>query len=107
MRSIGVALASVSIFVSTDQSTMDVEADAAELEDDDVRAGLDLRGVGEGAAAGVDAAARVAGLLERRVLAGLRERDLRELAVVRERLAARGLAGGATHCPLGSGPGSA
>ena len=48
----------------------DVEADAAEAEHDDVRAGLDLRGVDHRADAGRDAAADVADLVERRVLRG-------------------------------------
>ena len=66
----------------------DVEPDAAEPEHDDVRAGLDLRGVDHRADAGRDAAADVADLVERRVLADLRERDLRQHRVVRERRAA-------------------
>ena len=66
----------------------DVEADAAEAEHHDIRARLDLRGVDDRADAGGDAAADVADLLERRVLADLRERDLRQHGVVRERGAA-------------------
>ena len=66
----------------------DVEADAAEPEHDDVGARLDLRGVDHRADAGGDAAADVADLVERRVLADLRERDLRQHGVVRERRAA-------------------
>ena len=65
-----------------------VQADAAEAEHDDVRARLDLRGVDHRADAGGDAAADVADLVERRVLADLRQRDLRQHGVVRERRAA-------------------
>ena len=50
--------------------------------------GLDLRRVDHGADAGRHAAADVADLVERRVLADLRERDLRQHRVVRERRAA-------------------
>ena len=66
----------------------DVEADAAEAEHDDVGAGLDLRRVDHRADAGRHAAADVADLVERRVLADLRDRDLRQHGVVRERRAA-------------------
>jgi hypothetical protein len=66
----------------------DVEADAAEPEDDDVRAGLDLGGVDHRADAGGDAAADVADLVERRVLADLGERDLGQHREVREGRAA-------------------
>src|SRR5262245_16455188 len=65
-----------------------VEADPAEAEHDDVRARLDLRRVDHRADAGRHAAADVADLLERRVLADFRERDLRQHRVVRERRAA-------------------
>ena len=64
---------------------IDVEADAAEAEHDDVGARLDLGGVDHGADAGGDAAADVADLVERRVLADLRDRDLRHDGEVRER----------------------
>ena len=66
----------------------DVQADAAEAEHDDVRARLDLRGVDDRADAGGHAAADVAHLLERRVLADFRQRDLRQHGVVGERAAA-------------------
>ena len=66
----------------------DVQADAAQAEHDDVRARLDLRRVDDRADAGRDAAADVADLVERRVLADLRERDLRQHRVIRERRAA-------------------
>ena len=65
-----------------------VEADAAEAEHDDVGARLDLRRVDHRADAGGDAAADVADLVERRVLADLRQRDLRQHGVVGERRAA-------------------
>ena len=66
----------------------DVEADAAEAEDDHVRARLDLRRPEHRADAGRDAAADVADLVERRVGADLGERDLRQHGVLRERRAA-------------------
>ena len=56
----------------------DVQADAAEAEYHDVRARLDLGGVDDRADAGGHAAADVADLVERRVLADLRQRDLRQ-----------------------------
>ena len=62
----------------------DVEPDAAEPEHDDTGAGLDLGGVDHRADAGGDAAADVADLVERRVLADLRQRDLRQHRVIRE-----------------------
>ena len=65
-----------------------VEADAAEAEHHDVGAGLDPGRVDHGADAGRDAATDVADLVERRVLADFRERDLRQHGVVRERRAA-------------------
>jgi hypothetical protein len=61
-----------------------VEADAAEAEHHDVGAGLDLGGVDHRADAGGDAAADVADLVERRVLADLRQRDLGHHGVVGE-----------------------
>jgi hypothetical protein len=51
------------------QALDDVEADAAEAEDDGGRADLDLGGVDDRADAGRDAAADVADLVEGRVLA--------------------------------------
>src|SRR5882672_1651142 len=54
----------------------DVQADAAQPEHHDVRAGLDLGGVDHRADAGGDAAADVADLLEGRILADLRHGDL-------------------------------
>ncbi len=65
-----------------------VEADAAEPEHDDVRARFHFRGVDHGADAGGDAATDVADFLERRVLADLCERNLRQHGVVREGRAA-------------------
>ena len=65
-----------------------VQADAAQAEHDDIGAGLDLGGVDHRADAGGDAAADVADLVERRVLADLRQRDLRQHGVVREGRAA-------------------
>ena len=67
------------------QSLDDIEADAAEPEYDCLGAGLDLRGVEHCADAGRDAAADVANLVERGVLADLRNRDLRQHREVRER----------------------
>src|SRR5687768_1374396 len=61
-----------------------VEPDAAQAEDDDVRPGLDFGGVDHGADAGGDTAPDVADLVERRVFADLRERDLRQHAVIGE-----------------------
>ena len=66
----------------------DVEADAAEAEHDDVGARRHLGGVDHRADAGGDAAADVAALVERRVLADLRHRDLRQHGEVREGRAA-------------------
>src|SRR5207302_907043 len=54
----------------------DVEPDAPQPEHDDVGARLDFGGVDDGADPGRDAAADVADLVERRVLADLRDRDL-------------------------------
>ena len=54
----------------------DVEADAAEPEDDDIVARPHIGGVDDGADAGGDAAADVAARLERRVAADLRDGDL-------------------------------
>src|SRR6266545_7723858 len=53
----------------------DVEADAAQPEDDDVGAGLHLGGVNDRADAGGDAAADIADLVEGRVVADFRDRD--------------------------------
>src|SRR5882672_1535458 len=64
-----------------------VQADAAETEHHDARAWLDPRRVDDGADARRDAAADVADLLERRVLADLRDRDFRQHREVRERRA--------------------
>ena len=66
----------------------DVEPDAAEAEHRDVGAGPHLGGVDHGADAGGHAAADVADLVERRVLADLRQRDLRQHGEVREGRAA-------------------
>src|SRR5882672_4914804 len=66
----------------------DVQADAAQAEHDDVRAGLDLGSVDHRADAGGHAAADVAHLVEGRVLADLRDRDLRQYRVVGKRRAA-------------------
>src|SRR5262245_2983780 len=65
-----------------------VEADAAEPEHDAFRSRLDLGGVEHRADAGGDAAADVADLVERRVLADFRYRDLRQHGVIREGRAA-------------------
>ena len=62
----------------------DVKADAAEAEHDRGGAGLDLGGVDHRADPGSDAAANVADLLERRVAADLRHRDLRQHRVIGE-----------------------
>ncbi len=56
----------------------DVQADTAEAEHHDIGARLDLGGLDDSADAGGHAAADVADLLERRVLADLRHRDLRQ-----------------------------
>ena len=65
-----------------------VEADAAQAVHDDVGAGLDLGRVDHGADAGGDPAADVADLVERRVLADLRDGDLRQDGEVGEGRAA-------------------
>ena len=65
-----------------------VEPDAAEAEHHHVGARLDLGGVDHRADAGGHAAADVADLVERRVLADLRHRDLGQHGVVGERRAA-------------------
>src|SRR5262249_19602455 len=65
-----------------------VEADAAEAEDDALRARLDLGGVDHRADAGSHAAADVADLVERRVLADFRHCDLRQHGEIRESRAA-------------------
>src|SRR5882762_4366214 len=62
----------------------DVQPDAAQAEYHDVRARLDLGGVDHRADAGGHAAADVTHLVERRVLADLRERDFRNHGVVGE-----------------------
>ena len=66
----------------------DVESDAAEAEHHHVRARLDLRGIDDGADAGGHAAADVADLVERRVLADLGHRDFRQHGEVGEGRAA-------------------
>ena len=66
----------------------DVEADAAKPEHDHVGARRDLGGVDHRADAGRHAAADVAALVERRVLADLRHRDFRQHGEVREGRAA-------------------
>ena len=66
----------------------DVEPDAAETEHDDVGARRHLGGVDHGADARRHAAADVAALVERRVLADLGDRDLRQHGKVRKRRAA-------------------
>ncbi len=60
------------------QPLHDIEADAAEAEDDGGRAFFDLRRIEHGADAGGDAAADIAGLVEGRVVADLGDRDLRQ-----------------------------
>ncbi len=90
-----------------------VQADAAETEDDDVGSDLDLRGVGDGADPGGDAAADIAGLVEGGVVTDFRHRDLgqdgevrkgRAAHVVIDRLALVGKARGAVgHHPLALG----
>ena len=66
------------------QALQHVESDAAEAEHDRLGALLDLCGVDDGADACGDAAADVADLVERRVLADFRDRDLRQHGVVRK-----------------------
>ena len=66
----------------------DVEPDAAEPEHDALGARLDLGGVDDRADAGGDAAADVADLVERRVLADFRHRDLRQHGEIGEGRAA-------------------
>ena len=61
-----------------------VQADAAQAEDDHVRAGLDLGREDHRADAGGHAAADVADLVEGRILADLGQRDLRRHRVVAE-----------------------
>src|SRR5205807_4675164 len=61
----------------------DIEPDAAEAEHDDPRASFDLGGVDDRADPGGDAAADVADLVERRVLADFRHRDLRQHGEIR------------------------
>src|SRR5947209_19748137 len=62
----------------------DIETDAAEPKYDGGGAGLDLGGVEHGADPGRHTAADVADLVERRVLADFRERDLRQHDEIRE-----------------------
>jgi hypothetical protein len=70
------------------QALDNVEADAAQAEDDAVGARLHIGRVDHRAHAGGDAAAHVAGAVEWRVLADLGHRDLGQDGVVRERRAA-------------------
>src|SRR6185312_4876330 len=70
------------------RSLNDVEADAAETEHDDIGARLDFRSVDDCADTGGHTATDVTDLLERRILANLRERDLRQHGVVGESRAA-------------------
>src|SRR5262249_11616549 len=67
------------------QSLNDIETDAAEAEDDAVRARFDLRRIKYCADAGGDAAADVADLVEGGVLANLCHRDLGQHGEIRER----------------------
>ena len=62
----------------------DIEPDAAQPEHDDPGARLDLGGVDDRADPGRDAAADVADLVERRVLADFRHRDLGQYREIRE-----------------------
>ena len=62
-----------------------VEPDAAKPEHDRLRAGLDLGGVEHRAYAGRHAAADIADLVERRVLADLGDRDFRQHGEIRKR----------------------
>ena len=62
----------------------DVEPDAAEAENDDVGAGLDLGGIDHRSNPGGDPAADIADLVERRVLADLCHRNLGQHREVRE-----------------------
>ena len=66
-----------------------VQPDTAQAEHDDVGARLDFRGVDHRAQPGGDPASDIADLVERRILADLRDRDLGQDRVVRE--------GGAAH----------
>src|SRR4051812_19912671 len=66
----------------------DVEPYAAEAKHHDIGTGCDLGGVDDGADAGRHAATDVAALVEWRVLANLRHRDLRQHGEVREGRAA-------------------
>ena len=70
------------------QALDDVQADAAEAEDDRRRALLDLGGVDDRADAGGDAAADVADLVEGRVRVDLGQRDLGQHGEIREGRAA-------------------
>src|SRR3954447_5485343 len=60
----------------------DIESNAAKSEYDDVGARLDFRRVDDGANAGSHAAADIADLIERRILANLSQRDFRHDRVV-------------------------
>src|ERR1700681_3587091 len=62
----------------------DVEPDAAEAEHDDPRAGFDLGGIDHRTDPGGDGAADVGDLVERRILADFRDRDLRQYGEVRK-----------------------
>ena len=75
----------------------DVEPDPAEPEHHRLGAGLDLGGVDDRADPGRNPAADIANLVERRVLAHLRHRDLRQHREVREGRASPCSAGSARH----------
>src|SRR6185312_12860153 len=66
----------------------DIEADAAEAEDDDIGTGLDLRRVDHRADAGGDAATDIANLVEGRVRANFGDGDLGQNGEIREGRAA-------------------
>jgi hypothetical protein len=70
------------------QALDDVKPDAAEAEDDALRSRLDLGGVDHRADAGGHAAADIADLVERGVLANLRHRDFRQHGEITEGRAA-------------------
>src|SRR5262249_32370750 len=63
----------------------DIQSDAPQAEHHDVRTGLDLGSIDHRTDPGGDAAADVADLVERRILADLRDGDLREHRVIGER----------------------
>src|SRR5262249_15165904 len=77
------------------QTLDDVEPNAAEAADDALGAGLDLRRVDHRTDAGGDAAADVADLVERGILADFRHRDLRQHSEIAE--------GRAAHIPYSDG----